>query len=425
MIKKIILLNLVALAFAFSANSQNYFQSADHFTYPQQFLLQSGSLSTFLFPGNDSQLKNAQDFASLADSTHQSKYDTIALNFKLTTRTFFEHDSGGLLIQKLTISTDKSGNWKNFSNDTLSYTGFLLNKVISQQWDAQLSTWNNKLKYDYLYDTLNVLQSIIISNWSTSSSIWEFSEKQSFVYNPAGKITQEMQQTWNSNITNWNNSSRTSYTYSGSNLTTSLNEHWDAVNLAWVNYTRTSYAYSAGLNTEALVEKYSLSSLSWENLVKNTYTYTTGGLKESQVIQLWETDHWANSIQYLNTYSGTDLTSVLTKQWQPHLNDWRNYVQDETYYSQHEIFGIRQVNAESILVKNPVEKGSQVRLLGLRENTKYELVLCDLNGKYILKQEIFAGDILSIPSTIAPGYYILTLQSRGKQKSFQKLLITD
>jgi hypothetical protein len=425
MIKGIILSLLLALSLPFFVHSQDNPQENNRLNSPLQMLFQAGYPNFFSGATHGKLLKSETDFASLADSAHQSKYDTIALTFNVSLRTYFVHDSGGLVVQKLNTSPDKSGNWKNYSRDTLSYTGFLLNKIVSQQWDSQLSAWKNKLKYDYFYDTLNILQSIITSNWSSVSEEWRFSEKQSFLYNSSGKVTQELQQTWNSGISGWDNSSRTAYTYSNNKLNGSLNDHWDAVNLAWVNYTRTTYTYSAGLNTESLVEKYSEQLSNWQNLIKNSFTYTSGGLVESQTIQLWDTDHWVNSLQYFNTYTGSDLTSMLTKQWQAHLNDWRNYQQDDTYYSQHEIFGISRQAVESILIRNPVQKGTAFRLAGLKENCIYQLSLTDMNDKRCISIQVTSGELVTIPWHLAPGLYIMVVTSPGKPILFQKLLITN
>jgi hypothetical protein len=304
---KTILLCGLTLTLYLTSFGQDNNQINNNLSSIGQFLNPSGR--EFLFPdqyGRDPG-KNNQDFASLADSAHQSIFDTTSAAFKLAQRTYYTYDLGGLLIRKLKKSPDKSGNWKNFSLDTLTYAGPFIKKIESRQWDSQLSSWRNILRYEYTYDSVNVLTSLKTSTWNTGTSEWEPSDLQSYTYNDLNLLTYQLNQVWNSVNSIWEVSSRITYTYTGTQLVGNLYEQWDKTNAGWVKLTFTAYTYSAGLNTETLTQKYSSSTFAWENQFKSTFTYTSLGKVENQTSLVWNTDHWTNSTLLANSYSGEDL----------------------------------------------------------------------------------------------------------------------
>lgn len=314
------------------------------------------------------------------------------------------------MIQKRIISTDKNGNWRNYSNDTLLYIGSQLRVVISKQWDSQNNIWKNSIKNDYYYDTLNILTSIILSSWNTTSLSWETSEKQSFEYTPTGLLQQELHQSWNSSLSIWNNSSRTVFSYSGSRLDNSRQELWDDVNLAWRNYLRSKYTYTNNQNTEILSEKFNTSLSSWENANKIIFTFTTAGKVETETLQTWDGSNWLNSTALIHTYTNDDRVKTVTRQWQAHLNNWRDFSQDETFFSLHEIFGRPETEELPIRIQNPVRKGSEVRLTGLPLNQLYQVQLFSIPGNLVLQQKLYDNGLIHIPSHLSTGVYLLKIQ---------------
>lgn len=370
-------------------------------------------------------LKNSAEVKSLTDSIHQSSYDTVSETFKLTQRTFHNYDSGGMLIQRTKLLKDKSGNWKNYSKDTLVYIGLQLRKVVNQQWDAQQSSWKNTLKFDYYYDTTNVLSSIIMSSWNSTESMWELSEKQYYSYNSGGQLIEDLYQVWNENLNIWENRSRTSNSYNGSQLAVELYEQWDPVGLSWQNYSRSTYSYNSGNLSQILKEAYVQALSSWVNMGRNTLTYNTSGKKETDTEENWLSGNWINSIRESYTYDGENLKTTTEKKWQSHLNDWRNNSLTENFFSDHDVFGIREEKAIEIIVNNPVARGTEVKLHLAAGQFAREIVLVDLTGKKALSANLSNQETITIPAGIPAGIYILKCRLSNGLIKVQKLLITE
>ncbi|MBK7172896.1 MAG: T9SS type A sorting domain-containing protein [Bacteroidales bacterium] len=370
-------------------------------------------------------LKSTHESASLSDSIHISNYDTTELSFQLAQRTFISYDSGGMMIQRMKLSKDKNGFWKNYSNDTLVYIGLQLRKVVSQQWDNQLNSWKNALKFDYSYDTLNVLTNIIMSTWNAGEFQWTFSEKQSFTYTGSGLVNIDLLQAWNGNLSTWENRSRTTHTYANSLPSNELYEQWDPISLSWLNYTRSTLTYSSGKLSRTIIEKYLQALSAWENASKNEYSYNADGKLETDTQQLWSNAAWVNSNLLSYTYNSGNLVNLLTKKWQPHLNDWRNSISEETYFSSHEVFGIYEKPESSILALNPVSKSAPLRLIGLQESLNYQVTLTDMNGRNMFNQKVKGNTMINLPGNLNNGIYILRCINPAGNIRVQKVLLTD
>lgn len=395
----------------FTVNDQQY-------TSGIQFLPIPGSLGGAV-------LKNSLETKLLADSSHGSRYDTIALSYKLTTRTYFTYDSGGMLVYSLNKSVDKNGNWKNYSSDTLNYVGSQLRLITNRQWDSQLGAWKNALRYDYFYDTLNVLQSIIISNWSTTLGNWLTSEKQSYTYNSSNQVTTELLQTFNSSLNSWENNSRFVYTYVSGKASKRNFELWEALTQSWLPSSMEEYTYNgSGLRTGILAKEYNSSSGSWVDTEKYALTYTTAGLTETNIMQTWNGAAWTNAIQLLYTYQDEQVLTKTIQHWSAGQSAWVNFQLDENYFSQHEVFGIQEISKPSILLPNPLQGGSVVELMGLAPATTYQIQLFSLNGKICLDTNVRLGETITIPH-LTEGIYLLKASSSKSGIQYQKLLITN
>jgi hypothetical protein len=97
----------------------------------------------------------------------------------------------------------------------------------------------------------------------------------------------------------------------------------------------------------------------------------------------------------------------------------------ETFYSQHEVFGIREKPVEAALLQNPVTKGSMVRIQGLKDNLSYQLNFRDLSGKNIIDRTIGYNEIIAIPVNMPAGIYMLRVTSTGEPVMFQKILVIN
>lgn len=370
-------------------------------------------------------LKNSLESKLLADSMHSSRYDTVALSYKLITRSYFTYDSGGMLVYSLNKSVDKNGNWKNYSSDTLNYVGSQLRLITNRQWDSQLGAWKNALRYDYFYDTLNVLQSIITSNWSTILGNWLTSEKQSYTYNSSNQVTAELLQTFNSSLNSWENNSRFVYSYTSGKASKRNFELWEAQTQTWLPSSVEEYTYNgSGLRTGILVKEYNSSSGSWVDNEKYTLTYTSGGKTETSILQIWNGSAWTNSTQLLYTYQDDQVLTKTIQHWSAGQSAWVNFQLDENYFSQHEVFGIQEISTATVMLPNPLQAGSEVKLMGLSPATLYQIQLYSLSGKICLETSVRIGETIRIPH-LTEGMYLLRASSPKNGIQYQKLLITN
>lgn len=399
-------------------SNQNYYSAQ---TNPTLSVLTDQGMNP-VYPWSGPSFKSALETALLPDSSHVSTYDTVGSAFKLVIRTYYSLDSGGLVIQKLNKSIDKNGIWRNYSIDTLTYTGPLISRIVTRQWDAPQALWKNALKYDYFYDTLNVLNSIIISNWSTTHERCDYTERESFTYNNASQVLVDLHQSWNDNLSTWENLSRTTNTYSSGKLSGSLYEQWINSSLSWSPYTRSTYSYTSGLKTGVTTEKYLTSSSTWENLEKVTISYTSSNLEEMITTQNWISGQWVNARLTSYTYTEGQIASELNKLWQAHLNDWRNSQLTDIYYSNHEVFGIKEHSVSARMLPNPLEAGSVVRISGLLPDRQYQVRITGTDGRTVMMTKAANNDQITIPR-VNSGMYIIAASSPGKPLLVQKILI--
>jgi hypothetical protein len=359
----------------------------------------------------------------LDDSLHLSLYDTAASVFKVTKRTFFEYDSGGLVIQKWTLAKDKSGNWKNYSLDTLTYSGPRLTKTITRQWDSQLNSWKNVMRFDHFYDTVHTLSNIITSNWNAVNEVWEYSEQYSYTYFKPEKVLDELHQSWNPEISSWINISRTTNTYTNNTLTGSLTEEWNQSLLSWQPISRNSNTWTSGKLTEVISEEYHSSSGTWENFRKQSFAYLSD-LVSSTTTMNWSSNQWINSTETTYTYQEGKLLTELLRQWQVHLNDWRNAQQADHFLSLHEVFGIPETAFETRMIPNPVVSGQGVMLNIADQHVLFSIGMTGLDGKKHLNLKASSGEIFFIPR-LAPGVYLLTATTPGKPMYYQKIIVNQ
>jgi hypothetical protein len=415
------------LIFLFSIAALAYCHSTAQNTQTGQVLTQSCYVNTqgkVIVDAGGHYTINASEQVFLRDSLHGSSFDTATSAFKNNKSLYYTYDAGGLLTESLAKNVDKSGvTWTNSQQVSFGYTGFQLHEETTKSWDKTLGDWVNFLQNKYSYESDNSLLSIFYLNWDATNVKWEYSTKDLITYDPSFNVTSIANQKWNQNLTSWENYLRINFTYSGGYITGKIYQVWNKSNQQWDDYQKESITYSSNKKSEVVVQVYSIIS-GWENYSRSVYVYENSNL--STITEYLWNGSWIDNKKYQYTYNSNNLiTNIITQQWAAHLSVYRNLSQDESYYTQREVFGISENAVNSVLVINPLSKKSNFQFAGLKENVKYQMKLISLTGSLVMQMPVISGQIIQLGSQLQTGIYMLSISSPGSKTLNQKILITE
>ena len=361
---------------------------------------------------------------ALRDSMHGSNYDTVGNVFNNNKRIVYTYDAGGLLTESAGKTVDKSGlTWTNSQQIKYKYTGFQLLEETYKNWDKTLSDWSNFTQNKYSYETGNSLSSIFYLPWDSDSLKFEYSTKDLVAYDGNKKAISVSNQKYNKNLGSWDNYLRVNFAYSGGYISEKVFQVWNKSTQLWEDYQKEIFSYSNNQKSEVVMQVKSAST-SWENYSRNVFVYTNSTL-DNIIESLWY-GSWTNNRRYVYTFNANNLeTNAIVQQWVAHLGSFRNQTQDESYYSQHQVFGIQEMSANTFLVANPLSKQSTFLISALKENTKYQLQLVSLNGSVVLNIPVVAGQEIRLNSQLQNGLYMLSVTSPGTSTLHQKIVLAD
>jgi len=360
----------------------------------------------------------------LRDSLYGSTFDTVSSNFKNNRRINYTYDAGGLLTESSSKTVDKSGlTWSLSQQIKYQYTGFQLFEETFRSWDKTLLDWVNLVQNKYTYETDNSLSSIFHLQWKGSSSIWDYSTKDLINYDVNKNIISLENQKWNDNLNKWDNYLRINFSYSGGFISEKLYQVWNKSTQLWDDYQKENFTYTNSKKSEVVMQVKSAST-NWENYSRYVYTYN--GSSISEITDYFWFGSWTGNRKLTYTFNSNSLeTLVVTQQWAAHLGNFRNISQDESYYTQREVFGIDEAVANTFIVSNPLSKSIPFQLNGLQERTNYEMSLISLNGSVVMNIPLTAGQTVGLNNRIPNGIYMLSITTAGNKVMSQKILITD
>jgi hypothetical protein len=360
----------------------------------------------------------------LRDSLYGSTFDTVSTNFKNNKRIYYTYDAGGLLKESSSKTVDKSGlNWSLSQQIKFQYTGFQLFEETFRNWDKTLLDWVNLVQNKYTYETDNSLSSILYLPWDAGSSTWDYSTKDLIIYDVNKNIISVENQKFNKNLNKWDNYLRINFSYSGGYISEKIYQVWNKSAQLWEDYQKENFSYAASKKSEIIMQTKSPTS-GWENYSRQVYTYN-GSVLSDITDYLWY-GSWTGNKKFIYTFNSNSLeTLVVTQQWAAHLGNFRNILQDESYYTQREVIGVDESAVNTFVVSNPLSKSTAFKLNGLQERTKYQMVLVSLNGSIVMNVPVAAGETIELNSRIPNGIYMLNITSDGNKRLNQKILITD
>jgi len=162
----------------------------------------------------------------------------------------------------------------------------------------------------------------------------------------------------------------------------------------------------------------------WENYSRYVYTYNGSVL--SEITDYFWYGSWTGNKKLIYTFNSNSLeTLVVMQQWAAHLGNFRNISQDESYYTQREVIGIKEVTTNAFIVTNPLSKSVPFQLNGLQERKNYQMLLISLNGSVVMNIPVTSGQTVELNNRIPNGIYMLNITTAGNKGISQKILITD
>jgi hypothetical protein len=255
--------------------------------------------------------------------------------------------SGNYIILKL-FSTWALSSWWDYARMHYAYANNNLSSVVLDWWnggswddvDRWSYVWNNQnlitmliyqyrnptygnwcygYKYEYIYDSNNILLRIIEYDGDCCPS-WHLYKQKLYTYDVNDNNIEKLGQNWNSADSIWINEFLYLYEYDNNNaLVGTIYQNWDLNSLEWKNVWRESYTYTSQNTLETILKETWSSETKWENYTFRVISYGNNGNWLEDVTQLWDSTSWVNYLRYLATWD----EPVTAKNDQFYLNSYQ------------------------------------------------------------------------------------------------------
>jgi len=280
---------------------------------------------------------------------------------------------------------------------TLDANGNISQSIYSL-WNTTTSSFDNKNRWEYTYDSDDVLITRHSYTWDANND-WAHTLLTNFTYDSNGNTTEQLTQIWLINI--YNNYARQTYEYDSEQSLTKLTfQDWDPVYLTWINDFRFDYVIVNDVRVAEYVQDWidPGTGFDWLSTSLVQYSHDANG-NENQLLysiynfdnEMWEEyQRWTFFHSYLNSSTYTPGNTSLT-----------------------------------CYLQNPIHTSEIINCQDLNLNKNYNLILFDLSGKVLLEKN-FKGDIqIELPSTLESGMYFMNVLEDGKLVLKEKVVIVD
>lgn len=369
------------------------------------------------------------------------------------------YNSSGMMSQIINQALDTaSGAWKNTMNQLYTYNASNKNtEYLVQQWNSGTNDWLNQLKMDFSYDASGYATGFTEYAWNASASQWINSIQDIYTNNALGVIMIDLQQQWIAATSSWRNKSQVSYQYNtGNQLIERLAQSWDTVVSTWVNAGKAQFNYYTNnfpkeysqwewnpLNNTWMDTWYSLTDSTGyqaeyysKTLDHTNYTYTFGYRYTyfyNTASQCTEYDHYDLNLatlawditarrQYTYDINGNN-TIQLDQNWDAGSSAWVNYFKLENFFSVYT--GIKEKPGLSSVCTfaNPLHQGETIHCPNLIPGRDYTVILLNVSGQGVLHFDYHGGEPLQLPSSLAPGMYLLQILDHGQMVTSGKVIL--
>ncbi len=278
------------------------------------------------------------------------------------------------------------------------------------EWTAEQfnnNSWTASGREQFTYDTANHLTTDVFMNYN--SGVWQNNEQWLYTYSN-NNITSRTHQKWNLSASAWENDERLSYNYNTSDqVVSTLFEHWKAG--AWQNWTRTlNYIYSGNDLTSNESEQWDTLSSSFRPYGQIVYTYDGNHHVTNEHFLNWDasTGTWVNFTQFDYTFDANgNWSSHLMRIWDAGSNTWKNSSKTLYYYSTaFTSLGEQAVKNGLGASPNPASSFVEIKSTHWPANIR----ISDLSGKVFISEQLQNANAARIDMTsLAPGLYLLDI----------------
>jgi hypothetical protein len=197
--------------------------------------------------------------------------------------------------------------WRNFN----TYNAGCQSGSLTSQQAIVNGLWLNNSKILYTYDANSRVSVEIGQLWDTISKSFENYDRESLTYNASGNVMLILQEVWDGSA--WQNSEHDTCAYDGNGyLISDLEKSW--LGGGWVNNVLSTYTNNNdGMPIYILGQGWNKETSGWENTWAQTYTYNAAGKVLTWLEELWVAGAWVTQERRTYTYSGNNLTNLLTE----------------------------------------------------------------------------------------------------------------
>lgn len=289
------------------------------------------------------------------------------------------------------------------------------------QWNPASQKWDNYSKFEYSYDSQNLLKEAVYSIWDTSLQTWVYNSGSTYTFYAFNKMWDGTSYTWDVENKEWkehykyddystnNNNTlfRTYYYWTGSKWSESKKYKVDLTldsknrisKQVSTEYRDDLYGYYGNKSTITLTYDVIGNVIASEspnsgNTYYFTFTFDNNGNPIERITHAWDslTGSFTNKTKLVYKYDSSGKQLEYTE----YTNDYSTGVQD------------LNANTSYVVFPNPVK---DVLYLN-NSNENLTVSISDINGRQIINQQKIDNSINI--SCLLPGAYILNIYSSGK-----------
>ncbi len=340
--RKYYFISIIFLSLTYQISPQEIkLQQFEYPTLQQIYDLNTPSEGDFLLSTRTRQIWDATSSIWENDSLVEYSYNELnlpdtLLYHKWRNGIVWGNDGGRTYIynqnNKISVINDYTSSWYNNARYRYLYNGINLYRRVldfnsgggswyeagrsTYQWNyqnyitmlmheyrhQQYGWWCCGYKYEYIYDSNNILLGIIEHDGDYCFS-WYLYKQKLYTYDANGNNIEYLGQNWNSADSIWINDFLNLYEYNNNNsLIGTIYQNWDTDSLEWKNVWRESYSYTTQNHLKTILKETWSAEFKWENYSYREISYDDFENWIEDVTQLWDSTSWLNYFRYLATW---------------------------------------------------------------------------------------------------------------------------
>jgi hypothetical protein len=196
--------------------------------------------------------------------------------------------------------TDPDGVLKNYSFISYNEDGLTI-EILDQQWDPEENKMINSRLFLRSFHSYYKLEKALVQEWNRELSLWQ-------------------------NVT------LTNYKYDAevieANLIELVVQYWDPGEETWINNRLNGYEWTSDNQQERLlVQDWNSNLNSWQNVKQTTWQYDADQNESAFLVEIWNGDReeWAPSERTITDYQGTaylEEKTVTSYKWADEIGEW-------------------------------------------------------------------------------------------------------